>query len=139
MTNRTVERSSIDTARNSEENRPPSDYALANPHASEGGHTSTSEKHVHDPQGLNSALESNAEPPPITVTPATPAEPDFLTSDKRSMSIDRESSTGKKVQQMLKSRVHKSQRRISTISKKIGHGMGKNGNASLRRATSAPG
>ena len=42
---------------------------------------------------------------------------------------------GKKVQQMLK-RVHKGQARISTISRKIGHGVVR---GSLRRSNSAPG
>ncbi|KAH7922423.1 hypothetical protein BV22DRAFT_1197440 [Leucogyrophana mollusca] len=78
--------------------------------------------------------------PPITVTPATPADPSrqFPLSEKRSSSIDRDSSAGKKVQQMLKNRVHKGQEKISTISKKIGHGVVRNGSLSLRRSTSAP-
>lgn len=76
--------------------------------------------------------------PPITVTPPTPADPErrFPLSPllKRS-SMD--GSTGKKVQQMFKNRVHKGQEKISTISKKIGHGVARNGN--LKRANSAPG
>ncbi|KAF9240835.1 hypothetical protein BU15DRAFT_87417 [Melanogaster broomeanus] len=85
-------------------------------------------------------------PPPITVTPATPADPDhrFLASAdsrekiKRSFSMDRDSSTGKKMQQMLKNRVHKGQATISTISRKIGHGVVKNGSLHVRRTNSAP-
>ncbi|KAF9221151.1 TPR-like protein [Gyrodon lividus] len=84
--------------------------------------------------------------PPITVTPATPAEPDrrFPASAdpqekiKRSFSMDRDSSTGRRMQQMLKNRVHKGQEKISTISKKIGHGVVRNGSLHLRRTTSAP-
>ncbi|KIK96970.1 hypothetical protein PAXRUDRAFT_137268 [Paxillus rubicundulus Ve08.2h10] len=85
-------------------------------------------------------------PPPITVTPATPADADrrFPTAAdaqekaKRSLSMDRDSSTGKRVQQMLKNRVHKGQEKISTISRRIGHGVVKNGSLHLRRTTSAP-
>jgi hypothetical protein len=43
---------------------------------------------------------------------------------------------GKKVQQMLKRVHHKGQARISTISRKIGHGVVR---GSLRRSSSAPG
>ncbi|KAG6372063.1 hypothetical protein JVT61DRAFT_8771 [Boletus reticuloceps] len=82
---------------------------------------------------------SRTRPPPITVTPATPADTErkFPLSPllKRS-STDRDGSTGKKVQQMLKNRVHKGQAKISTISRRIGHGVVRNGN--LKRANSAP-
>ncbi|KAJ3764211.1 hypothetical protein EV360DRAFT_31862 [Lentinula raphanica] len=49
---------------------------------------------------------------------------------------DRDASKSKKMQQKLKSQVHKGSARISTISKKIGHGVVKNGN--LRRSISTP-
>lgn len=81
-----------------------------------------------------------ARPPPITVTPATPADLErkfHLSPLLKRSSTDRDSSTGKKMQQMLKNRVHKGQEKISTISKKIGHGVVRNGN--LKRANSAPG
>lgn len=88
----------------------------------------------------------------ITVTPATPA---VLSEDsqrssmqlgeagaeKRSASLDekdRDVSRGKKVREVLKSGVHKGQARITTISKKIGHGVGRHGSLSLKRTTSAP-
>ena len=83
---------------------------------------------------------SQVQPPPITVTPATPAEPDrkfHLSPLLKRSSMDRDGSTGKKVQQMLKNRVHKGQAKISTISRKIGHGVVRNGH--LKRASSAPG
>jgi hypothetical protein len=52
---------------------------------------------------------------------------------------DKDKSAGKKVQKMLKNRVHKEQRRISTIGRKIGHGVGKQrGGLTLRRTTSIP-
>ncbi|KAH7886691.1 hypothetical protein F5I97DRAFT_2017699 [Phlebopus sp. FC_14] len=88
-----------------------------------------------------------SQPPPITVTPASPADPDNrfpLSQEKtqeivrRSSFVDRDSSKGRKVQRMLKDRVHKGQEKISTISKKIGHGVSKNGSLHLRRTTSAP-
>jgi hypothetical protein len=52
---------------------------------------------------------------------------------------EKDKSAGKKVQKMLKNRVHKEQRRISTIGRKIGHGVGKQrGGLTLRRTTSTP-
>ncbi|KAJ7079363.1 hypothetical protein C8R43DRAFT_1177712 [Mycena crocata] len=94
---------------------------------------------------------------PITISPATPEETsrNFSTDHKltekipeevppsamngsrnRSLSIDRDTSKSKKMQQMLKNRVNKGQARISTISKKIGSGVVRNG--SLRRSNSTP-
>ncbi|KIJ19657.1 hypothetical protein PAXINDRAFT_174968 [Paxillus involutus ATCC 200175] len=94
----------------------------------------------------SSAQLTATRPPPITVTPATPADADLRFPNtantqekiKRSLSMDRDPSAGKRVQQMLKNRVHKGQEKISTISKKIGHGVVKNGSLHLRRTTSAP-
>ncbi|KDQ52478.1 hypothetical protein JAAARDRAFT_40076 [Jaapia argillacea MUCL 33604] len=51
---------------------------------------------------------------------------------------EKDSSAGKKMQQMLKNRVHKGQARISTISKKIGHGVARGSVGQLRRTNSAP-
>ena len=45
---------------------------------------------------------------------------------------------GKRVQQMLKNRVHKQQARINTISKKIGHGVSRS-SSSIHRSNSVPG
>ncbi|KAI0072606.1 hypothetical protein K474DRAFT_1711463 [Panus rudis PR-1116 ss-1] len=95
-------------------------------------------------------------PIPITVTPASPGvlTPDFSQDpsfqdrlngnslEKRSNSLDekdRDVSRGKKVKDALKTGVHKGQARISTISKKIGHGVGRRNSLSLKRSTSAPG
>lgn len=81
--------------------------------------------------------------PPITVTPATPAEPHrhfpLSIDEKESLKGRRSSSadgTGRKVQQMLKARVHRGQEKISTISRKLGHGVVRHGN--LKRTSSAP-
>ncbi|GJE95955.1 tetratricopeptide repeat protein [Phanerochaete sordida] len=89
-----------------------------------------------------------APPVGITITPATPAaaSEDAVQSildgaEKRSGSLDekdRDVSRGKKVREVLKSGVHKGQARITTISKKIGHGVGRHGSLSLKRTTSAP-
>jgi len=79
--------------------------------------------------------------PPITVTPASPAEPDRhfpLNMDEKESLKDRRFSSdgaGKKVQQMLKARVHKGQEKINTISRKIGV---RNGGLHLKRTNSAP-
>lgn len=95
------------------------------------------------PASFDSQLDlptDQVRPPPITVTPATPAEPEHkfpLSPLLKRSSTDRDGSTGKKVQQMLKIRVQKGQVKISTISRKIGRGVVRNGN--LKRATSAPG
>ncbi|EKM51123.1 uncharacterized protein PHACADRAFT_263113 [Phanerochaete carnosa HHB-10118-sp] len=89
----------------------------------------------------------------ITITPATPAGTaeegqrsslqihNDVNGEKRSSSFDekdRDISRGKKVREVLKSGVHKGQARITTISKKIGHGVGRHGSLSLKRTSSAP-
>lgn len=59
---------------------------------------------------------------------------------KRSSSMERadgSKSKKEKVQKMLKTGVHKGQERITTISRKIGHGVARHG--SLRRTNSTPG
>ena len=58
---------------------------------------------------------------------------------KRSSSMGRDTTKSKRVQRMLKHQVHLSQARISTISRKIGNGVVRNGSVSMRRARSAPG
>lgn len=94
-------------------------------------------------------------PIPITVTPATPGVTleegstaqlggaGEANGEKRSSASldekDRDVSRGKKVAAVLKNRVHKGQARITTISKKIGHGVGRHGSLNLKRTTSAPG
>ncbi|KAF8632468.1 hypothetical protein AX15_001868 [Amanita polypyramis BW_CC] len=87
---------------------------------------------------------------PITISPAPPENPgeteekkSGLLGDgrqKRSTSIDRgDTSKSKKVQQMLKTGVHKGQERITTISKRIGNGVARGGGlSSLRRTNSTP-
>ncbi|EPQ53258.1 hypothetical protein GLOTRDRAFT_140119 [Gloeophyllum trabeum ATCC 11539] len=97
-------------------------------------------------QQTKSSETERPSPISINVEPATPVVPsngfpsgeDGL-SEKRSTSLEKDRDGGKKVQQMLKSRVHKGQARISTISKKIGHGVTRNGVVNhLRRTNSAP-
>lgn len=104
----------------------------------------------NDPPGslrLSIAPADESAPPPITVTPATPADAEHrfpLSREsqdkvKRTASVGGDPSAGKKMQQMLRDRVHKGQEKISTISKKIGHGVVRNGGLHLRRSNSAPG
>ncbi|ESK91333.1 hypothetical protein Moror_2796 [Moniliophthora roreri MCA 2997] len=95
----------------------------------------------------NQAPQATLQPPiPITISPATPTEQE-KGEDALGLSIEksesgkrsqegRDPSKPKKVQQMLKNHVHKGSARISTISKKIGHGVVRNG--SLRRSNSTP-
>ncbi len=113
-------------------------------------------------QGINSSIDGHSADVmltaiPIKVTPATPGvstsefgldspttirQHDGINGEKRSSSFDekdRDISRGKKVREVLKNRVHKGQVRITTISKKIGHGVGRHGSLSLKRTTSAPG
>ena len=104
---------------------------------------------------VDGPLQDVAAPIPITITPATPAptsedatprnstatahEPN---GEKRSVSLDekdRDVSRGKKVREVLKDRVHKGQATITTISKKIGHNVGRHSNLNLKRTSSAPG
>ncbi|KAG6918514.1 hypothetical protein DXG01_013876 [Tephrocybe rancida] len=83
-------------------------------------------------------------PIPITISPAPPDSENVLPtngkrnnhSSKRSSSIDRDTSKSKKMQQMLKNRVHQGRARVSTISRKIGNGVAKTG--SLKRSNSTP-
>ncbi|KXN92633.1 Putative cargo-transport protein ypp1 [Leucoagaricus sp. SymC.cos] len=101
-------------------------------------------------------------PIPITISPATPTENiqnaispfEEVISEKggekekskvnglrvkRSISIDRgDTSKSKKVQQMLKDRVHKGRRGITAVSRKIGHGVSKHHQLHLRRTNSSP-
>ena len=124
--------SSIDASRNSEEIRQHSEYPHINIHGihiDSAGKGGLEEPHNH---------QEKIDLPPITVTPASPTDANlsFVCEEKRPDSIDRES-TGKKVHQLVKDRVQKSQAKISTVSKKIGRGMVKS--PSLRRARSAPG
>ncbi len=90
-----------------------------------------------------------AKPVPITNPPATSTHDEkgaTIQNGKARTSIeetekekDKDKSAGKKVQKMLKNRVHKEQRRITTIGRKIGHGVGRQrGGLTLRRTTSTP-
>lgn len=92
---------------------------------------------------------------PITISPAPPTDETEAketvkrrdsfdkksgSRQKRSSSIERSDisqSKKEKVQKMLKTGVHKGQERITTISRKIGHGVARGGN--LRRTNSTPG
>lgn len=140
LTVRTTERSSMDTSSKSAGTHLTSSVLVEMPQESQvekGRGQGRS-----GPLGLS--IVTTDVGPPITITPATPADGEFRTSlngvkVKRSGSMERDHSAGKKMQQMLKDRVHKGQEKISTISKKIGHGVVRSGGLHIRRASSAPG
>ena len=101
-----------------------------------------------DPQAVTS-LPTDANsiygPTQIPITPALDVQDENGTptqNGKSRLSIEdtekENKSAGKKVQKMLKNRVHKEQRRISTIGRKIGHVGRHTGGLNLRRTTSTP-
>ncbi|KAI6131742.1 hypothetical protein EV401DRAFT_1919508, partial [Pisolithus croceorrhizus] len=135
-------RSSVDTSSRSATTQLGSMVIVSTPHELENEKQADGEP--SGSLGLITAAEET--PPPITVTPATPADVDcqfFVGGEpqekvKRSVSMGADPSTGKKVQQLLKDRVHKGQEKISTISRKIGHGVVRSSSLNLRRSSSAP-
>ncbi|THH16080.1 hypothetical protein EW146_g4495 [Bondarzewia mesenterica] len=97
---------------------------------------------------ISESLEYPPTPVPIMLTPPTPGHVDDSGNSLQSevpvrLSFDsggkEKDTAGKKVQKMLKSRVHKGQQRITTFGKRIGHGVGRSNSLSLRRSTSTPG
>lgn len=115
--------------------------------------TEGSEHHQHDTAHQTSDTYPG---PALTITVASPGQADGQIvavdgSERPSIGTDRPSldgsvgskdttkekgNAGKKMQKMLKNGVHQSHRRITTISKRIGHGVQKGGN--LRRPNSTP-
>ncbi|KAG6874001.1 hypothetical protein C0995_007958 [Termitomyces sp. Mi166 len=94
----------------------------------------------YSPTHESNEKQDTLEPIPITVAPATPdseapqRQIGKSSSTKHlSSSFDRDTSKGKKMQQMLKHRVHQGRARVSTISRKIGNKTG-----SLKKANSTP-
>ncbi|KZT18342.1 hypothetical protein NEOLEDRAFT_1143513 [Neolentinus lepideus HHB14362 ss-1] len=138
-------RASIDSNRTSVELNRLSTLDL---HQQEPLHEVSEKEQPLDVTRTRSQEDTIRQPISINVQPATPTIPsngfsptEEVAGEKRSSSFDKErdSLSGRKVQQMLKSRVHKGQARISTISKKIGHGVTRNGVVNhLRRTNSAP-
>lgn len=154
---RNAERMSMDLGR-MEGMKSPSELILTPRTSTENGGQlpavqSAEARHSSGDAPAHPGPDQNMRPIAINITPATPddhprlsadhsAADDFFTSEKeppmrRSSSMGRDTSKGKKMQLMLKNRVHQGQARITTISKKIGHGVVKSG--SLRRHNSAPG
>lgn len=115
--------------------------------------TEGSEHHQHDTAHQTSDTYPG---PQLTITVASPGQTDvkIVTADgseRPSVGTDRPSldgsigskdttkekgNAGKKMQKMLKNGVHQGQRRITTIGRRIGHGVQKGG--SLRRPNSTP-
>ena len=110
------------------------------------GHSLEVKSDTYDPRST-SFLQNDAnsvytaKPVPITNPPATSTHDEkgaTIQNGKARTSIeetekekDKDKSAGKKVQKMLKNRVHKEQRRISTIGRKIEHGVASHVEASL--------
>ncbi|CDO73869.1 hypothetical protein BN946_scf185016.g26 [Trametes cinnabarina] len=105
-------------------------------------------------QGSRSSLEP---PIPITVTPASPSghSPAFSqdqlsrpglngkddANGEKRLSVDdghANRGKGKKVREVFISGVHKGRARVTTISKKIGHNVGRHNGMHLKRSNSAP-
>lgn len=131
-------------------------FADVNNMHSDIGHPIDEEKastdsHTNSQHSAESASVDVQSPIPITISPASPdldtrfddqviEEQEKKTPDgsrTRSASIDRDTSKSKKMQQMLKNRVHKGQAKFTAVSRKIGHGVVRNG--PLRRSNSSPG
>jgi hypothetical protein len=109
---------------------------------------------TYDPRSISSLhSDANGVYPPTIIT--VPTSPTIASHDEKASTIqngkpktslddtekekEKDKSAGKKVQKMLKNRVHKEQRRISTIGRKIGHGVGRQrGGLTLRRTSSTP-
>ncbi|KAG6890761.1 hypothetical protein C0992_012733 [Termitomyces sp. T32_za158] len=95
---------------------------------------------LYSPTHKSNEKQEPVEPIPITVTPASldNEAPQHQIGKRGSIkhlsSFDRDTSKGKKVQQMLKHRVHQGRARVSTFSRKIGNKTG-----SLKKANSTPG
>lgn len=109
---------------------------------------------TYDPRSISSLQNDangvyTAKSLPITSSPTTSMHNERggpIQNGKARTSIEdtekekeKDKSAGKKVQKMLKNRVHKEQQRISTIGRKIGHGVGRQrGGLTLRRTSSTP-
>jgi hypothetical protein len=132
----------------------PSELVLNPQPVSENGEPPVTSSHSIEGRGFGpSSTNELIIPIAINILPATPDVPQRRASADNPMDLtllsgqdekpssstdrDRDMSKGKRVQQMLKNRVHKGQSTISTFSKKIGHGVVRNG--SLRRSISTPG
>ena len=156
--NITAGRRSIDSRRASQDIRPSSMISGV------GGEKRGTSPNPLTPRSHFPALEEQPEPSlplqesiPITVTPASPMgqspaySQDQLNGDMRSprptspterqrLSVETaRGKPGKKVQEVFISGVHKSRARVTTISKKIKHNVGRHNNMHLKRSRSAPG
>ncbi|GLB40656.1 putative tetratricopeptide repeat [Lyophyllum shimeji] len=128
-------RPSVDGSRPSAEKAP---SFMASPHMA-GSVLPAQESHVPVPPAKVDEKQQTLQPMPIpiTISPATPdSELPPQARGKRSSSTDGDTSKSKKVQQMLRNRVHKGQARITTMTRKIGSGVVRTG--SLKRSLSTP-
>ncbi|KAK0200307.1 hypothetical protein DFS33DRAFT_1360453 [Desarmillaria ectypa] len=141
-------RSSFDGGRSTMQLKSPSELVLSPTEAVPEALDHSSEEKRRLSIAHSGSTEPPVQPIPIIISPATSDgqshDPEYVQSmtlhdekgAKRNDDHERDASKSKKVQKMLKNRVHKSGARISNISKKIGSGVVRNG--SLLRSNSAP-
>ncbi|KAI0660278.1 hypothetical protein C8Q70DRAFT_980001 [Cubamyces menziesii] len=149
-------RMSIDSRRASQDMKPPSMYSSTEKRVNGVGasmRTSATFPPVQEQPEPVSRASLDA-PIPITVTPASPMahspafSQDQLTrtslngreesSGEKRLSVDTNRGKGKKVREVFISGVHKGRARVTTISKKIGHNVGRHNGMHLKRSNSAP-
>ncbi len=148
---------SIDSRRASQDIRPASVFTGGEKRASVPSdvRVSTAFPPVEEqPEPTNGSL--NGPSMAITVTPASPmvqspaqsrdqlngdrrTSKDTGSSEKQRLSVDTNRGKGKKVREVFISGVHKGRARVTTISKKIGHNVGRHNSTHLKRSRSAPG
>ncbi|GBE85832.1 predicted protein [Sparassis crispa] len=149
-------RMSIDSRRISEEFKAPSEVLSAERLTTPNMGERSLPTIPSSAEGLVDQIPIPSTPIPITVTPASPGITSPLYSAESSTpsqpepgeelekhrasgeSNHRDMSRGKKVRQVLKSRVSKGQATITTISRKIGHNVGRHGSLHMKRSNSAP-
>ncbi|TFK94482.1 hypothetical protein K466DRAFT_476349 [Polyporus arcularius HHB13444] len=149
-------RMSIDSRRASQDIRPASVFTGGEKRASVPSdvRVSTAFPPVEEqPEPTNGSL--NGPSMAITVTPASPmvqspaqsrdqlngdrrTSKDTGSSEKQRLSVDTNRGKGKKVREVFISGVHKGRARVTTISKKIGHNVGRHNSTHLKRSRSAP-
>ncbi|OSC98625.1 hypothetical protein PYCCODRAFT_1396824 [Trametes coccinea BRFM310] len=151
-------RMSIDSRRASQELRPGSVLSAEKRASVPGAGTRTSALFPPVEEQPEQGSRASLEPPiPITVTPASPLgnSPAYsqdqlsraglngkeeVNGEKRLSVEDGHANRGKgkKVREVFISGVHKGRARVTTISKKIGHNVGRHNGMHLRRSNSAP-
>ena len=150
-------RKSIDSRRPSQDMRPTSMYSGLEKRGTSPNPMTPPTQFPAVEEQPEPSLSLAADSIPIMVTPASPMGPspaysqDHLNGDPRAsqprisgekqrLSVETaRGKPGKKVREVFISGVHKSRARVTTISKKIGHNVGRHNSMHLKRSRSAPG